>query len=331
MTSATVLSPIADAGLWKQACCLRKQYWGNKVFLRGIIEFSNHCRQNCLYCGLRRSNSTLFRYRLSKQQIWECAGAVKRLGFGTVVLQAGEDPGFSIESIAEIVCKIKTDLNLAVTLSLGEWDAGAYSCWREAGADRYLLKLETMDEELYARMRPGKSLVQRENALQELRKLGYEVGSGLICGLPGQTGDSLKQGIQTLSRLKPDMFSIGPFQPHPQTPLCSAAPGSPEETLEAMAYARTLAPAAHIPVTSALGLYGNTTRLTALAVGNVLMPSLTPQSIRASYSIYPGKNAEAHDPEQRAAQFTHMLLQAGFQPGQGPGGAWRLQNDSENI
>ncbi|MBQ4132224.1 MAG: [Desulfovibrionaceae bacterium] len=320
---------LPDAGLWNRACRLRRQYWGNTVFLRGIIELSNHCRQNCLYCGLRRSNLKISRYRLSGSQIWNCAMAVKRLGFGTVVLQAGEDPGVSAEDIAQIVKKIKTELKLAVTLSLGEWEYETYALWRKAGADRYLLKLETTDEALYAQMRPGRTLTQREQALNQLRDLGYEVGTGLICALPGQSRGALNKGIEKIARFRPDMLSIGPFQPHPQTPLHSEPAGTAAETLEAMAHARILAPYAHIPVTSALGLHGNTTRLAALAVGNVLMPSLTPADIRASYSIYPGKNAEETEPEQRAAQFVQMLTENGFQPGQGPGEAWRLQNSKK--
>ena len=323
-------APIADAALWKQACALRREYWGNTVFLRGIVEFSNHCRQNCLYCGLRRSNTALARYRLQAAQILDCARAIKSLGLGTVVLQAGEDPDFSADALAEIIHRIKSELGLAVTLSLGEWSWAVYARWREAGADRYLLKLETTDAGLYARLRPGRTLGEREKALEDLRSLDYELGTGLISGLPGQDAVALHRGIESIARLQPDMFSIGPFQPHPQTPLHSAAAGAAEEALGGMAYARTLAPAAHIPVTSALGLSGNHMRLTGLAVGNVLMPSFTPSDIRANYSIYPGKNAESASPAQRAAQFIQLIRQGGFQPGQGQGGAWRLQNKELN-
>lgn len=319
-----------DSSLWDSACSLRKQYWGSAVFLRGIVEFSNYCRQNCLYCGLRRDNSALPRYRMNRDAIFAAARSVKELGFGTVVLQSGEDPGYPAEEIALLIRRIKRELGLAVTLSLGEWDEEQYNLWREAGADRYLLKLETADDNLYTCLRPGKKLTQRFNCLDTLSELGYETGTGLITGLPGSDEDKVLQGLKLLAERKPDMMSLGPFIPHPQTPLGHETPGSISENLRGMAHARLHMPEAHIPVTSALGLYGDDVRLAALEVGNVLMPSLTPETYRESYAIYPGKNRQSLNPEERAAQFGPMLLAAGYMLPAGPGGAWRLRDTSSN-
>ena len=325
MSLPTFLSP-EDSSLWHAACGLRRQYWGSMVFLRGIVEFSNHCRQNCLYCGLRRDNNALSRYRMSADAVHSAACGVKRLGFGTVVLQSGEDPGYSAQEIALMVGRIKQELGLAVTLSLGEWDRECYGLWREAGADRYLLKLETADEILYAHLRPGKKLSQRFACLDTLSKLGYETGSGLITGLPGSSEDKVLHGLETLAERKPDMMSLGPFIPHPETPLGHETAGGISENLRCMAHARIRIPEAHIPVTSALGLYGDDVRLAALEVGNVLMPSLTPETYRESYAIYPGKNRQSLSPEERAAQFGPMLQAGGFTLPAGPGGAWRLRH-----
>lgn len=365
--------PPEDLPLWDEARALRERYWGRKVFLRGIVELSNHCRQNCLYCGLRRDNAALARYRMDLDDVFAAAETVKRLGFGTVVLQAGEDPGLTPRALAGLVMRIKRDLGLAVTLSLGEWEPSVYALWRKSGADRYLLKLETPDESLYARLRPGRTLEERVNALRILADLGYETGSGFITGLPdgtdcppaGTDGSSghpetpavcsdaihngtgasfacststpgcsgsapgyanslLDAGFDLLATLQPDMVSLGPFVPHPGTPLGNHFPGSAAESLRAMAKARVRIPAAHIPVTSALGLHGDAMRLAALEVGNVLMPSLTPESVRDGYAIYPGKNADERSPEVRAAAFRPLLEGAGFTVSPGSGGAWRL-------
>ncbi|MDR2880968.1 MAG: radical SAM protein [Azoarcus sp.] len=288
------------------------------------MEISNHCRQNCLYCGLRRGNRRLRRYRMDGAAIFDAAKAVKRVGFGTVVLQSGEDSGLSAEAVAELVERIKRDLGLAVTLSLGEWDRATYALWRRSGADRYLLKLETMEEMQYARLRPGRRLSERLNALMHLRDLGYEVGSGLITGLPEETEESLDRGLEGLASLELDMLSVSPFIPHPETPLKGHPPGDVTTNLYAMALGRKLMPEAHIPVTSALGLQGDAVRLAALEVADVLMLSLTPPEVRGDYAIYPGKNGDLEDPQERAARFRPILEAAGFTVPSSAGGAWRL-------
>ena len=311
-----------------EACLLRRTYWGRKVFLRAIVEFSNHCGQNCLYCGLRRDNLALKRYRLDYEQIYACAVTAKRLGMGTVVLQSGEDLWYSGQALADLIVRIKSELGLAVTLSLGERKRAEYALWRAAGADRYLLKIETWDAQTYAWLRPGKKLEERLQNFMILEELGYETGSGIIAGLPGDTEDSLRQACQRLATLKPDMLSISPFVPHPASPLRGHPGFSAGATLQLMAFARILMPTVHMPVTSALGLQGDAVRLRALEVGDVLMPSLTPAEVREDYAIYAGKNQQTAMPEERAAALRALLLEAGFTLPSDAGGAWRIRSQA---
>jgi len=308
------------------ACLLRRTYWGRNVFLRGIVEFSNHCSQNCLYCGLRRDNPSIKRYRMEYDQIYACAALAKRLEMGTVVLQSGEDRWYSGHALADLIFRIKAELGLAVTLSLGERTRTEYALWREAGADRYLLKMETWNAKTYARLRPGKKLAERLQSFMDLAELGYETGSGIIAGLPDDTEDSLRQACLRLAALKPDMLSISPFVPHPASPLREHPGLDAEATLRLMAFARILMPAAHIPVTSALGLQGDAVRLLALKVADVLMPSLTPAEVREDYAIYAGKNQQTAMPEERTAAMRGLLLEAGFTLPSDAGGAWRTRS-----
>ncbi len=320
-----MMPPGVQLDVWSEASRLRKKYWGNDVYLRGIVEFSNHCDQNCLYCGLRRGNGQLSRYRLESSAVFAAATAIRDLGFGTVVLQSGEDAACSAESLAALIGRIKKDLGLAVTLSLGERPREDYALWRAAGADRYLLKLETLDEAVYARLRPGRKLAERLRALEILAELGYETGSGLIAGLPGESPDAVERGLESLAGMRLDMVSISPFIPAPGTPLSEAAACGLPEILNVMARARVLMPSAHIPVTSALGLQGDAVRLLALNVGDVLMPSLTPAEVRGNYAIYEGKNSGEQAPAMRAAAMRDLLLTTGFNLPSGPGSAWRLK------
>ena len=321
----TTALPGLGLDLWEAASRLRRDYWDRDVFLRGIVEFSNHCAQNCLYCGLRRDNGGLARYRLEEDAVFAAAQAVRDLGLGTVVLQSGEDAACCPQSVARLITRLKTELGLAVTLSLGEHTPETYALWREAGADRYLLKLETLDEDLYAALRPGRKVAERLQALETLAELGYETGSGLIAGLPGENPAALQHGLEFLAGLRLDMVSISPFVPAPGTPLNKAPACALADILNVMAKARTLMPTAHIPVTSALGLHGDAVRLLALEVGDVLMPSLTPEAVRGNYAIYAGKNSDVQDPSARATAMRQMLLAAGFNLPSGPGSAWRLR------
>jgi biotin synthase len=272
---------------------------------------------------LRRDNAALARYRLTLKAILAAAADIAALGIGTVVLQSGEDPHYDGPSLAAIIRAVKKRFDLAVTLSVGERDFADYALWREAGADRYLLKMESFDKNLHERLRPGCSPSTRLRAFEHLAALGYETGTGLIAGLPGETPELAERDMAELARLRADMISISPFIPHPDTPLGAHLACPPEIALHRMALARLSAPSAHIPVTSALGLYGDALRLQGLEVGDVLMPSFTPEKTRAAYAIYPGKNAAATPPLERAAAMKAVLLEHGFSLPPGPGQAWR--------
>ncbi|HHW17816.1 MAG TPA: [FeFe] hydrogenase H-cluster radical SAM maturase HydE [Firmicutes bacterium] len=320
-------TPEEEAYLYLRAQEKRKVTVGPEVHVRGIIEFSNCCRQDCHYCGLRRSNSRLPRYRMSPAEILNAAESALSLhNFGTFVLQSGEDPGYSPGCLAEIVAELKT-MGPAVTLSVGQWGYREYLTWKEAGADRFLLKFETSDPVLFKRLKPTTGLYQRLECLRHLRNLGYQVGSGIILGLPGQDEESIVSDILLMKALDLEMASVGPFIPHPDTPLGVRALGGPldavrkmRRTLRALAVIRLLLPYAHIPATTALGvisrvakgweesawfeglraygvveremdLMGDARGLALLCGANVVMPDVTPRRFRESYEIYPGKTS----------------------------------------
>lgn len=267
----------------------REEVFSDEVHLRAIIEFSSYCRQNCFYCGLRKDNQSIDRYQLEKEEIIETAEAAAELGYKTVVLQSGEDE-YPAHEIAEIIREIKNKTSMAVTLSLGERDFGAYTLWREAGADRYLLKHEIADRELYDKYHPDMSFDNRIESLKYLKSLGYQIGSGVIIGLPGQTEEILAEDILLLKELDIDMMGAGPFIPHQQTPLKDGERGTVELTLKFNALCRLLMPLVHIPATTALGTIDAQGRQKALKAGaNVVMPNVTDSSYREKYQIYPDK------------------------------------------
>jgi biotin synthase len=288
----------------------RDEIFANEVHLRAIIEFSNYCRQNCFYCGLRKDNQNIERYQLKQEEIVDTAEAASEIGYKTVVLQSGEDE-YPAQEIAEIIKKIKNNTSMAVTLSLGERDFGAYKLWREAGADRYLLKHETADRELYNKYHPGMSFDNRIESLKYLKNLGYQIGSGVIIGLPGQTEEILAEDILLLKELDIDMMGAGPFIPHQQTPLKGKERGTVEMTLKFNALCRLLMPLVHIPATTALGTIDVEGRQKALKAGaNVVMPNVTDSSYREKYQIYPDKiciNEEAGDCRQCIGSIINSL------------------------
>lgn len=275
--------------LFAAADRVRKQFVGEEVHLRGLIEFSNICKQNCLYCGLRRDNKNIRRYRLEPDTIIGLAQKAKAYGYRTVVLQSGEDEYFTVERLKHIVKKIKA-LDMAVTLSIGEKSFAEYQAYREAGADRYLLRIETTDTGLYQAMDPGMDFANRVRCLKNLKKLGYELGSGCLVGLPGQTLASLANDILFFQDMEADMIGIGPFIPNPDTPLAEAAQGSFELSLKVMAITRLLLPDINIPATTAMETLHPQGRLLALQSGaNVVMPNITEGEYRKLYALYPGK------------------------------------------
>ena len=275
--------------LFKTADEAREKYVGNEVHLRGLIEFSNICKCNCKYCGLRKDNSELERYRLSIEEAYDFAKKAKEYGYKTVVLQSGEDSYYSVERLVKLLQDIKK-LDLAITLSIGERPYEEYKAFKEAGADRYLIRIETTDKELYKKMHPNMSFENRVRCLKDLKTLGYEVGTGCLVGLPEQTIESLANDILFFKEIDTDMIGIGPFIPNQNTPLKDAKGGTFEMALKVMALTRILLPTINIPATTAMETLNPNGRLIALQSGaNVVMPNVTEGDYRRKYEIYPGK------------------------------------------
>lgn len=275
--------------LQAEAQAVRARSLGTHVFVRGLIEFASFCRRNCLYCGLQRQNSQAVRYRLTQEEILAAAGQAFACGADTFVLQSGEwgdDPHW----LADCIRALKERFHLPVTLSVGERSRQAYALWREAGADRFLLRHETASAELYARLHPGYTLADRVSALRCLKELGYETGSGFIVGLPQQTLETLASDILLARELEVDMCGVGPFVPHAATPLAGLPHGDVSLTLRAVAVLRIVLPKASLPATTALATLSPQGQRDGLFAGaNVLMPSFTPELRRSSYAIYDSK------------------------------------------
>ena len=279
------------AKLYNYADSIRKEYMGDEVLLRGIIDFSNYCSNGCEYCGLNSNNKKLSRYRMNTDEIMESVRTIAGIGIKTVILQSGEERGLDSFWLAELVRKIKAQYEMAVTLSVGEKTKEEYMKWRSAGADRYLLKIETTDKDLYLSLHPGMSFDNRIKCLKILKKLGYQVGCGNIIGLKGQTIKSIAKDICFFKENDFDMIGIGPFIPHPDTPLKESQTGEMMLTLKTIALTRMITRNAHIPATTALGSLGSYDfRIDALKAGaNVIMPDFTPLPYKQLYEIYPAK------------------------------------------
>lgn len=278
--------------LRQEAVRLREKYYGQDIYIRGLIEFSNYCKNNCYYCGIRRDNHSVQRYRLSKDEILSCCESGYALGYRTFVLQGGEDPWFNDERMVDIVKAIRKGYpDCAITLSLGERSAESYRRLREAGADRYLLRHETADEEHYARLHPAEmTLKNRKACLYELKALGYQVGAGLMVGSPGQTAECLAEDLLFLHDLKPEMIGIGPFLPHHETPFANEEKGSCDQTLFLLSILRVMFPNVLLPATTALGTIADDGREKGMLAGcNVLMPNLSPVDNRKNYELYDNK------------------------------------------
>jgi len=296
MNRQDILHRLTDApldALVAEADAVRAESVGNGVYLRGIVEFSNHCVRNCLYCGLRRANTKITRYRMPPDEVVTAALRTAALGVGTVVLQSGDDLEYGAGNIANIITRIKEQADIKITLSLGERPFPDYELWRDAGADRYLMKHETADAALYDRLHPGKHLQQRLAALRYLKELGYEIGSGFIVGLPGQTARTLADDIWLVRELGVDMCGAGPFLPQADTPLSTAPNGDEDITLRVLALLRLACPRANLPATTALAsLDPERGQFLALRAGcNVIMPNFTPSACREHYRIYDHKEA----------------------------------------
>lgn len=305
--------------LYKVADQLREINVGKEIHLRGIIEVSSYCKQNCHYCGLRKDNKKLKRYRLSDEEILQASSQAVLLGYKTIVLQSGEDPDISPTRLAYLIRRIKK-MDVAVTLSFGEYDYESYRLWRKSGADRYLIKHETADLNLYKKIRPGKSLRKRLQRQLWLKELGYQLGSGCMVGLPGQTLKTLVDDLLLLKEMNVDMAGIGPFIPHPNTPLADGQTGQLELTLNMVALARIIMPRIHLPVTTALGSINPQGRELALQAGaNVIMPNVGPAAYKPFYQIYPDKICFLNEFADTRQYLEKKILDLGRSVGQGYG------------
>ncbi len=353
------------AELWRRADAARRASVGDAVHLRGLVEISNNCVRHCHYCGLRAPNRRLTRYRMAADEIMTCVRQAVRFGYGTVVLQSGEDPGLTTGWVAELVRRIKSQTDLAVTLSLGEREADELGAWREAGADRYLLRFETSNRLLYEQIHPPRAgcASDRMVLLRVLRELGYEVGSGVMIGIPGQTFADLAADIALFRTLDLDMIGVGPYLPHPDTPLArdqgikgskgrgeqpegpglagadvgsslsrfanpsaDQVPSDELTTYKAIALARLVCPGANIPSTTALATINRANgRELGLARGaNIIMPNLTPLGYRRCYEIYPAKACLYETAEQCRHCLERRIAALGRTIGRGRG-------DSPNL
>jgi biotin synthase len=324
--------------LFVEADKVRKEHVGDEVHLRGLIEVSNHCRRGCTYCGISVSNSSLTRYRMTKAEILECAHKAVALQYGTVVLQAGEDMALDREFITDIIRSIKGETSLAVTLSLGEREEDELIEWKNAGADRYLLRFETSDAALFASIHPpapGRKPINRMDLLKKLSSLGYEAGSGVMAGIPGQTYASLADDILAFQNLDLDMIGIGPYIPHPLTPLGSLkasndpnqAPNTEEMVYKMIALTRIHCPESNIPSTTALATLNKAKgRELGLQRGaNIVMPNLTPVDYRQYYEIYPSKACIFETAEECHGCLNGRIRSIGRTAGKGHGGRKKVK------
>ncbi|MBO5373491.1 MAG: [FeFe] hydrogenase H-cluster radical SAM maturase HydE [Lachnospiraceae bacterium] len=289
----TLIAERKDAEyLFERARAVRQKYYGNAVYTRGLIEFTNYCKNNCHYCGIRRENATAVRYRLSMEEIMDCCKQGYDLGFRTFVLQGGEDAFFTDERIIEILTKIKSVYkDCAITLSIGEKTKESYRRFFDAGADRYLLRHETADKAHYESLHPTEmSFEARKECLWNLKEIGYQVGCGFMVGSPGQKAEYLAEDMLFITELQPQMVGIGPFVPHHATPFAKEAGGTVEQTLYMLGLLRLLKPNLLLPATTALGTIDQKGREKGILAGaNVVMPNLSPTTVRKKYELYDNK------------------------------------------
>lgn len=290
--TALITRESDDKDLFAAADAVRREHYGTDVFLRGLIEFTNVCQNDCYYCGIRKSNAQAQRYRLTQEQILHSCENGYRMGFRTFVLQGGEDPRNTDAWVCSMVDKIKTaHPDCAVTLSIGEQSRASYQAYFDAGADRYLLRHETASEAHYRKLHPEEmSLANRKRCLFDLKEIGYQVGAGFMVGSPWQTPKELVADLRFLQQLQPDMIGIGPFIPHHETPFADKQSGTLELTLRMLSILRLLFPYVLLPATTALGTISPIGRELGLKAGaNVMMPNLTPTDVRKNYDLYDNK------------------------------------------
>lgn len=308
-------TPSLAAQLAEKADRIRRSVYGDQVFIRGLIEISNYCRNDCLYCGIRRSNERCDRYRLSREQILSSCRIGYPLGFRTFVLQGGEDAFFTDEYMADTVSAIKSEFpDCAVTLSLGERSRESYRRLFDAGADRYLLRHETADPTHYGRLHPPyQSFENRMRCLNDLREIGYQVGCGFMVGSPYQTADTIAEDLKFIETFKPDMCGIGPFIPHKDTPFAAFAPGTAEYTCYLLSIVRLICPTVLLPATTALGTICPGGREMGLRAGaNVVMPNLSPANVREKYMLYDNKLSGGDEAAEELSKLKEKIKSAGY-------------------
>lgn len=309
------LSKEDEEYLFNKANDVRLKNYDNKVYMRGLIEFTNFCKKDCMYCGIRRSNKEADRYRLTFDQIMECVELGDKLGYKTYVLQGGEDDYFTDERMIEIIKEIKKRFpDNAITLSLGERSFESYKKMYEAGADRYLLRHETATKELYDRLHPGEIMENRRRCLNDLKEIGYQVGAGFMIGLPNQTNKDLVNDLRFVKEFKPHMCGIGPFIPQNQTPLKDEEGGNLEKTVIILSLVRLLLPDVLLPATTALGSIDPLGREKGIKAGaNVVMPNLSPTDVRDKYALYDGKICTGDEAAECRGCIERRMNSIGFQ------------------
>lgn len=301
--------------LFNEADKVRRQHYGTDVYIRGLLEISNFCKNDCLYCGIRRSNADVSRYRLAEEEILACCKQGYELGFRTFVLQGGEDAYHTTERVAALVSAIKEKYpDCAVTLSLGERPRRDYEIWYQAGADRYLLRHETASRSHYEKLHPPEQSHQRRmECLRDLKQIGYQTGAGFMVGSPFQKTEELIEDMRFLQEFQPHMVGIGPFIPHHDTPFAGEPAGSLERTLIMVALTRLTLPKALIPATTALGTINPQGRELGLKAGaNVVMPNLSPMAVRGQYSLYDNKACTGQEAAEGLAALKESVALAGY-------------------
>lgn len=301
--------------LMKRAHETRMKHYGNKVYMRGLIELTSFCQKDCLYCGLRRHNKEAQRYRLNLDEVLECVRKGDKLGYKTFVLQGGEDAYFTDEKIIEIIKAIKSEFpHNAITLSLGERSYESYKKLYDAGADRYLLRHESASKDLYESIHPGEPFEKRRSCLKNLKEIGYQSGAGFMVGIPNQTNSDLVNDLRFVKEFEPAMCGIGPFIPHKDTPLKDYEHGSLETTVICLSIVRLLLPNVLLPATTALSSIDKHGREEGLkAGGNVIMPNLSPMSVREKYSLYDNKAYILDEDAEYRVMIEKKINEAGFE------------------
>ncbi len=315
-TLLTAEAPDADRYLAKRADEIRQQIYGKDVYIRGLIEFTNYCRNDCYYCGIRRSRKSVSRYRLSPAEILSCCQAGYQLGFRTFVLQGGEDPFWTDDRLVPLIKTIaETYPDCALTLSAGERSRESYQRLFDAGADRYLLRHETATESHYAKLHPvDLSFANRMECLQNLKDIGYQTGCGFMVGSPGQTMAHILRDLRFIQEFKPHMVGIGPFLPASDTPFEGEAPGSAHLTVRLLSVIRLMLPSVLLPATTALGTAETDGREKGILAGaNVIMPNLSPTAVRSKYSLYNDKISTGDEAAESIARLRQSMEKLGYQ------------------